>query len=97
MKLKNHIVINLLVGLFLLVAYPEDLAANNATAVPRMPVNELAKQLGNPDVVIVDVRRQKSWWSSTNKILTAAREDPLKVSHWYTTYSKDKILVFYCS
>lgn len=97
MRLKNHIFIILLVALLLPVAYPEDLAANNAIAVPRMSVDDLKKQLGNPDVAIIDVRRQKNWWNSTNKILTAAREDPSKVSQWYTTYSTDKILVFYCS
>jgi hypothetical protein len=97
MRLKDDISIILFVALLLPVGYPENLAANDATAVPRMSIIELKEQLGNPDVAILDVRRQKSWWSSTNKILTAAREDPAKVSQWYTTYPRDKILVFYCS
>jgi hypothetical protein len=97
MRLKNDISIILLLALLLPAAYPENLAANDAIAVPRMSVSELKKQLGNPDVAIIDVRRQKNWWSSTNKILAAAREDPAKVSQWYTTYPRDKILVFYCS
>ena len=97
MRLKDDIAIILLVAFLLIAAYPEDLAANNAIATPRMSVNELNRQLGNPAVAIIDVRRQKNWWSSTNKILTAAREDPAKVSQWYTTYPRDKIFVFYCS
>lgn len=97
MRLKDDISIILLVALSLSSAHPENLAANDAIAVPRMSVNELKKQLGNPDVAIIDVRRQKNWWSSTKKILNAAREDPAKVYQWYTTYPRDKILVFYCS
>ena len=97
MRLKDDVSIILLVALLLPAAFAENLAANNALAVPRMSVNELKKQLGNPDVAIIDVRRQKNWWSSTNKILSAAREDPAKVSQWYTTYPRDKIFIFYCS
>ena len=97
MRLKDDISIILLVALLWPAAYPENLTANDAIAVPRMSVNELKKQIGNPDLAIIDVRRQKNWWSSTKKILTAAREDPAKVSQWYTTYPKGKILVFYCS
>ena len=97
MRLKDDVSIILLVALLLPAAFAENLAANNALAVPRMSVNELKKQLGNPDMAIIDVRRQKNWWSSTEKILTAAREDPAKVSQWYTTYPRDKIFIFYCS
>ena len=97
MRLKGDICIILLVALFLPAAYPDNLAANDDITVPRMSVDELKKQLGYPDVAIIDVRRQKNWWSSTTKILTAAGEDPAKVSQWYTTYPRDKILVFYCS
>ena len=85
----------LVVALLLSAVHPGNLMANDAVA--RKSVNELKKEIGNPDTVIIDVRRQKNWWSSTNKILTAAREDPAKVSQWYTTYPKDKIFVFYCS
>jgi hypothetical protein len=97
MRLKGNISIILLVVLLLPAAHPDNLAANDDITVERMSVDELKNQLGNPDVAIIDVRRQKNWWSSTTKILTAAREDPAKVSQWYTTYPKGKILVFYCS
>ena len=97
MRLKEDISIILFVALLLPLVYPENLAANDVIEVPRMSVIELKKKLGNPDVAIIDVRRQKNWWSSTTKILTAAREDPARVPQWYTAYQRDKILVFYCS
>ena len=97
MRLKNNVSIILVVALLLPAAFAENPAANDGLAIPRMSVNELKNQLGNPDLTIIDVRRQKNWWSSTNKILTALREDPAKVSQWYTTYPRDRILVFYCS
>jgi len=97
MRLKNNVSIILVVALLLPAAFAENPAANDGLAIPRMSVNELKNQLGNPDLTIIDVRRQKNWWSSTNKILTASREDPAKVSQWYTTYPRDRVLVFYCS
>ena len=97
MRLKNNVSIILVVALLLPAAFAENPAANDGLAIPRMSVNELKNQLGNPDLTIIDVRRQKNWWSSTEKILTAAREDPAKVSQWYTTYPRDRVLVFYCS
>ena len=97
MRREYDIFIILIVALLLSVAHSENLMATETVAVPRMSINELKEKLGNPDTVIIDVRRQKNWWSSTNKILTARREDPAKVSQWYTTYPQDKIFVFYCS
>ena len=97
MRLKNHIFIILFVASLLVLNYPDNLDADGSMAVPEMSVDEVQKLLTNPDVMIIDVRRQKTWWSGMNKILTAIREDPAKVSQWYTIYSKDKILIFYCS
>ncbi len=97
MMLKNYILIAILISVALPVTYPDGLAADSSATVPRISVDDLKALLGDPDVAIIDVRTQKNWWSSTNKILSAAREDPSKVSQWQTKYSKDKILIFYCS
>ena len=68
-----------------------------AADVPKISKGELQAMLGNPEVVIVDVRTGADWTSSQSKIKGAVREDPPKVSSWMEKYPKDKTLVFYCS
>jgi len=68
-----------------------------AQEAKRMSIEELKGMLGNPDLVVVDVRRDADWTSSKVKIKGALREDPEKVDTWMTKYSKDKTLVFYCA
>jgi hypothetical protein len=65
--------------------------------LPRMTKEELKGKLGDPEVVVVDVRSGSSWTDSTTKIKGAVREDPKGVENWIEKYPKDKTLVFYCS
>ncbi len=66
--------------------------------VPRMTKETLKSLLGNPDVIILDVRVGKEWNESREKIQGAVREDPEKsVRSWADKYPKDKTLVFYCA
>lgn len=68
-----------------------------AIEVPRISI-EQAKQIhDNPEVVFIDVRSAKSWWRSTTKITHAVRENPSAVKQWGSKYTKDQILIFYCS
>jgi hypothetical protein len=64
---------------------------------PRMTTEELKGMLGDPELVVVDVRAGGSWTDSTTKIKGAVREDPAAVQNWVQKYPKDKTLVFYCS
>ncbi len=82
------------------------LAGGTATAwgmgqkpdAPRMTKETLKSLLGNPDVIILDVRLDKEWQEGKGKIQGAVREDPEKsVQSWADKYPKDKTLVFYCS
>jgi len=68
-----------------------------AQEVKRMSIEELKGMLGNPEVMVIDVRAAGDWDSSNVKIKGAVREDPQKASSWMSTYPKDKILVFYCA
>ena len=68
-----------------------------ANDVPRITKEELKPMLGNPDMILVDVRTASSWDESDSKIQGAVREDPKKVSSWADKYPKDKTFVFYCS
>ncbi len=65
--------------------------------VPRMKKDELKAMLGNPDVVILDVRLEDDWKDDHLKIKGAIREDPESVKSWAGKYSKDKTLVLYCA
>lgn len=53
--------------------------------------------LGNPDLMILDVRIGKEWRTSKEKIQGAIRENPEKVKNWVDQYPKNKTLVLYSS
>jgi rhodanese-related sulfurtransferase len=66
--------------------------------VPRMTKEELKPLLGNPDVIIIDVRVGDEWKDAKSKIQGAVREDSEKdINTWANKYPKDKTIVFYCS
>ena len=63
--------------------------------VPRISKEELKEMLGQPDVVIIDVRADSDWRESPVKVKGAVREEPDKVDSWLEKYPKDRTLVFY--
>ncbi len=65
--------------------------------VPRIGREEVKAMLGNPDLMLVDVRTAKDWEASDSKIKGAVREDPKAVDEWASKYPRDKIIVFYCA
>lgn len=66
------------------------------TTTPRMTKEELKSALGNPAVIVVDVRLESEWKITRWKIKGAVREDPEKdIDSWAGKYAKDKTLVFY--
>ena len=68
-----------------------------ADEVPRMSKEELKAMLGNPDVVIIDVRSGNDWEASQSKIKGAVREEPRQAKSWADKYDKDKTYVLYCA
>ncbi len=65
--------------------------------VPRMPKDELKAMLGDPGLVLLDVRFGNDWTGNSSKIKGAIREDPGSPKSWAEKYSKDKTIVLYCS
>ncbi|NWF53191.1 MAG: hypothetical protein HXY45_00180 [Syntrophaceae bacterium] len=66
--------------------------------VPRMTIQQLKDLMGNPDVVILDVRSKSDWDKAQTKIQGAVREDPSKdTKSWAEKYGRDKTLVLYCA
>ena len=72
-------------------------AALRADEALKMTKEQLKAQLGNSDVVIIDVRVPPAWNAGKNKIKGAVREDPTTVDSWIYGYPKDKTYVFYCN
>jgi rhodanese-related sulfurtransferase len=69
-----------------------------AADVPMMTKDELKAMLGNPDLVIFDVRMGSDYFSSDLKIQGAVRPDMgnyLSLTVW--TYPKGKTFVVYCA
>ncbi len=93
--MRKLILLLAMAAVFALAAFFTTPAA--AQEAKRMPIEELKGMLGKPDLVIVDVRRDEDWKSSTVKVKGAVREDPEKVDAWMSKYPKDKTLVFYCA
>jgi len=73
--------------------------AVSATAedVPRITKDELKAQLGDPDLIILDVQTQSDWKASVRKIKGAIRENPSEFASWADKYAKEKTLVLYCA
>ncbi len=74
------------------------LAMGKEPEAPRITKEQLLSMLGNPDVVILDVRESGDWKNSQWKIKRAVREDPAKdVKTWAEKYPQDTTLILYCS
>ncbi len=67
-------------------------ATGSAEEVRRINKEEVKKMLGNPDVVIVDIRK-----IADRKIKGAIREDPEKLFSQTHKYPKNKTLILYCA
>lgn len=65
-------------------------------SVQKISIDGLKAQLGNPDLVIIDVRTAHDWEESKTKIKGAIREDFDKPNSWVDKYPKEKTIVFYC-
>jgi len=66
--------------------------------VLRITKEEVKSMLGDPDVIILDVRAAQNWSESEWKIKGAIREDRKgEASAWMDKYPKDKTFVLYCA
>ena len=62
-----------------------------------MEKDELKAKLGNPEVVVIDVRSYTDWLLSGDKIKGAVRENYRDFDGRETKFPKDKTLVLYCA
>ena len=90
---RHKIAFYLVLLISLYAGLPAIAAASN---VPMISKEELNAMLDNPDLVIIDVRRERDWKSSSMKIRGAVWEDFLDVETWAQKYPKNKTIVLYC-
>jgi hypothetical protein len=72
-------------------------AAPTPDSVPRMAIDDLKAQMGNPGVIILDVRATHDWDENDVMVKGAVREDPSKLESWINKYPSDKIIILYCN
>jgi hypothetical protein len=72
-------------------------ACSSAAEAPRVDKETVKGWLGNPQVIIVDVRAGNDWQDSKTKIKGAVRQDPKAVQTWAASLPKDKKIVLYCA
>jgi len=65
--------------------------------VPRMTKEELKPLLGNPEVIVIDVRKERGWTTAETKIEGAVREDAGEAQTWGQKYEKNKTYILYCA
>ncbi len=90
---KRYILSVLLFMISLVVTHAVPLAA--AAEAPRISKEELRAMMGDPDLIIIDVRMEKEWKKSDKKIKGAVWEDSEEIEKWAGKYPKDKTIVFY--
>jgi len=93
--MKTKFLLGLAVLAWLLAALATDLAAQ--PEVKLIDAETLKGMLGNPQVIIIDVRSANSYADSDEMIKGAVRQDPRKVSIWAKGLSRNKTIVLYCA
>ncbi len=92
MKIRTIVVITLLLassGYTLVPAFGAE--------APRIEKDALKARIGQPDVVVLDVRALTDWLLTREKIKGAVRENPKDFDEWYGKYPKGKTIVLYCA
>ena len=87
----------LLLGLLIFLVVGGCTMFEKSVDAPRMTKDKLKAMLGNPDLLLIDVRYGNDWTESDLKIKGAVREDPKTFDSWANKFPKDKTLVFYCA
>jgi rhodanese-related sulfurtransferase len=88
-------IVTILIAVFSLVIGGISVEKSAAEDVPRISKEELKPKLGNPDMIILDVRHETQWKASNRHIIGAFHENPEEVKAWADKYPKDKTLVLY--
>jgi hypothetical protein len=96
MKMRSWTVVAMMLAVFLASA-SLGIGAGSSKDVPRVEKDTLKGWLGDPNVLLIDVRAAKDWQGSDKKIKGAVRQDPEKTKTWAAGVPKEKRIVLYCA
>jgi rhodanese-related sulfurtransferase len=85
------------IGIALAIFAVVFMTAGTACATDRITKEDLKEILGQPGIVIIDVRTHGDYIGTTMKISGSVREDPTNVISWAGKYSKDLTIILYCA
>jgi hypothetical protein len=85
----------LILGLCSTFVYGGESHAQPNRGIQIISKETLRSKLGQPDMVILDVRFNNQWRVSEYKLPGAVHEDPDDVASWSRKYSKDTRTILY--
>ena len=93
--IKNKFLTILSIGLSLALVGLFIISVSAAEDIPRISKEKLTELLGNPNVIILDVRYSENWQESEFKIKGAIRRRPKFFDSWADEFPRDKVLFLY--
>jgi len=84
----------MLVSGFMWSIFCAEIALSQADVL-RITKEQLRERMGDPDLIIIDVRSAHDWDDSKTKIKGSIREDPQNIGSWINKYPKNKTFVLY--
>jgi len=93
--IKNKFLTILSIGLSLALVGLIIISVFAAEDVSRISKEKLKELLGNPNVIILDVRYSENWQESEFKIKGATRRRPKFFDSWADEFPRDKVLFLY--
>ncbi len=93
--IKNKFLTILSIGLSLALVGLIIISVFAAEDVSRISKEKLKELLGNPNVIILDVRYSENWQESEFKIKGAIRRRPKFFDSWADEFPRDKVLFLY--
>lgn len=93
--IKDKFLTMLSIGLGLALVGLSIISVIAAEDVPRISKEKLNELLGNPNVIILDVRHSETWQESEFKIKGAIRRRPEFFDSWANEFARDTVLLLY--
>jgi hypothetical protein len=93
--IKNKSLTILSIGLSLALVGLIIISVFAAEDVARISKEKLKELLGNPNIIILDVRYSENWQKTEFKIKGAIRRRPKFFDSWANEFPRDKVLFLY--
>ena len=91
----SHRIKRILLFFFVFAGFSVFLSTQAFGQVKKITINQLLESLGDPQLLILDVRTTGSWQASDKKIKGAVRKNPKTFDSWANDLPKNKFLALY--